>query len=220
MLKARRILDTRKKQIEDNLLGLVAQVKDAIQKSAVCLSGGEEALCRIVIERDSQVNERRRLIEHDCFTVIALHQPVSHDLREIIAATRIAGELERIGDYASDNASIVTQMNGADVTELGIENVLEMSSLSTRMLDEVFAAYLQRDTDKARKTAKMDDEIDAEQAKLIEKLFARMQSTPDQVPDASRMLWISHNLERCGDRVTNIAEQVVFMLEAEVVELD
>lgn len=64
------------------------------------------------------------------------------------------------------------------------------------MLDEGFATYLQRDAEKAKKAANMDDEIDAEQAKLIEKLFARMQSTPDQVPNASRMLWISHNLER------------------------
>jgi phosphate transport system protein len=220
MSKTRRALDTRKKQIEDNLLGLAAQVKDAIQQSVVCLSSGEKAVCGTIVEQDSQVNEKRRLIEHDCFTVIALHQPVSHDLREIVAATRIAGELERIGDYASNNASIVMQMDGTERTELGIENVLKMSTLSTRMLDEVLEAYLQRNAEKAAKAAKVDDEIDAEQAELIEKLFARMQSAPDQVPNASRMLWISHNLERCGDRATNIAEQVVFMLEAEVVELD
>jgi phosphate transport system protein len=220
MLKARRVLDTKKKEIEENLLHLVSQVKDALQQSVVCLSSGEKALCGTVIEHDSQINEKRRLIEHDCFMVIALHQPVSHDLREIVAATRIAGELERIGDYASDNASIVMQMDGTDLTELGIESVLKMSTLSTRMLDEVFQAYLQRNVEKAKKTAKMDDDIDAEQAELMQKLFARMQSAPDQVPNASRMLWISHNLERCGDRVTNIAEQVVFMLDAEVVELD
>jgi phosphate transport system protein len=220
MLKARRVLDAKKKQIEDNLLSLVDQVKDAMQQSVVCLNSGDESVCSTIVGRDSQINEKRRLIEHDCFTVIALHQPVAHDLREIVAAIRIAGELERIGDYASDNASIIMQMDGSDLTEVGIENVLKMSSLSTRMLDEVFATYLQRDAEKARKTAEMDDEIDAEQAKLIEKLFACMQSAPGQVPNASRMLWISHNLERCGDRVTNIAEQVVFMLEAEVVELD
>lgn len=66
----------------------------------------------------------------------------------------------------------------------------------------------------------MDNEVDAEQAKVIEQLFTTMQANPNLVPNASRMLWISHNLERCGDRATNIAEQVVFMLEGEVVELD
>jgi phosphate transport system protein len=220
MSKTRRVLDTKKKQIEDNLFSLAAQVRDAIQQSVVCLSSGEKAVCNKITEHDSQINEKRRLIEHDCFTVIALHQPVSHDLREIVAATRIAGELERIGDYASDNASIVMQMDGTELTAIGMENVLKMSSLSTRMLDEVLGAYLERNAEKAKEAAKIDDDIDAEQAELIEKLFARMQSAPDQVPNASRMLWISHNLERCGDRVTNIAEQVVFMLEAEVVELD
>ena len=202
MLKPRRVLESKKKQIEDNLLSLVAQVKEAVHKAAVCLSSGDKEGCSTIIEHDSQVNEKRRLIEHDCFTVMALHQPVSHDLREIVAATRIAAELERIGDYASDNASIVMQMDIADLTSLGIEIVVEMSSLSTRMLDEVFAAYRQRDAEKARKSARVDDEIDALQAKLIEKLFARMQSIPDPVPNASRMLWISHNLERSGDRVT------------------
>ena len=66
----------------------------------------------------------------------------------------------------------------------------------------------------------MDDEIDTAQEKLISTLFSTMQSRPDLVPSASRMLWISHNIERCGDRATNIAEQIVFMLEAEVIELD
>ncbi len=62
--------------------------------------------------------------------------------------------------------------------------------------------------------------LDAEQAKLVDQLFGVMQSSPETVPNASRKLWISHNLERCGDRATNIAEHIVFMLEAEVVELD
>jgi phosphate transport system protein len=88
------------------------------------------------------------------------------------------------------------------------------------MLDEVLAAYLDKDADKARKAAALDEQLDAEQANLIETLFGVMQSSPVTVPNASRMLWISHNLEHCGDRATNIAEHVVFMLEAEVVELD
>jgi phosphate transport system protein len=220
MSKARHILDHKKKQIEDNLLDLVDQVKAAMSQAVDCLTVVDKAVCESIIETDPQINENRRLIEQDCLTAIALHQPVAHDLREIVAATRIAGELERAGDYASDIASIVMQMDGTDLSKVGLEDVLKLASLCTGMLDEVLAAYIQRDVEKAKQAAKLDDEIDAEHANLIEKLFSIMQSDPEQVPNASRMLWISHNLERCADRGTNIAEQIVFMLKAEVVELD
>ncbi len=220
MPKARHILDNKKKQIEENLDGLVDQVKNAMNRAVACLSSGDRAVCNAIIENDPQINQNRRLIEQDCLMAIALHQPVAHDLREIVAAARVAEELERAGDYASDIASIVMQMDGSDLSKVGLQDVLKLSSLCTRMLDEVLAAYQQKDAEKARQAAKMDDEIDTEQANLIERLFTIMQTDPVQVPNASRMLWISHNLERCADRGTNIAEQIVFMLEAEVVELD
>ena len=220
MSQARHILEVKKKQIETNLLAMVHQVKQAMEQAMNCLNGSDKAACRRIVENDAQVNEIRRLIEQDCFTAIALHQPVAHDLRDIVGSARIAGELERTGDYASDIASIVTQMNGYDPSQLGIETVGTISSLAARMLDEVVAAFLEKDIDKAKKAAKLDDQLDAEHVNLVEKLFNVMQSNPDTVPDASRMLWISHNLERCGDRATNIAEHIVFILEAEVVDLD
>jgi phosphate transport system protein len=88
------------------------------------------------------------------------------------------------------------------------------------MLEEVGAAFRDRDSEKARRVAGTDVRIDEAQKALVERLFAHMQARPQLVPDASRMLWISHNMERCGDRATNIAEQVVFMVEAKAVELD
>lgn len=220
MLKARHILDVKKKQIETQVNDLATQVKYAIDQAITCLAGSDKALCKAVVENDSLINEKRRLIEQDCVLAIALHQPVAHDLREIVAATRIAEELERTADYAADIAAIVKHIDQADLSEIGLENILKMSSLATRMLDEVTTAFLRRDSGQAKQAASMDDEVDAEQEKVIEQLFAIMQANPSLVPNASRMLWISHNLERCGDRATNIAEQVVFMLEAKVVELD
>lgn len=220
MLKARHILDVKKKQIETQVNDLATQVKYAIEQAITCLASGDKALCNTVVENDSQINEKRRLIEQDCVLAIALHQPVAHDLREIVAATRIAEELERTADYAADIAAIVRHIDQADLSEIGLENILKMSSVATRMLDEVTTAFLRRDSGQAKQAAAMDDEVDTEQEKVIAQLFAIMQANPSLVPNASRMLWISHNLERCGDRATNIAEQVVFMLEARVVELD
>jgi phosphate transport system protein len=180
----------------------------------------EKDVCRAIVESDSKINQGQHQVEQDCLLAIALHQPVAHDLREIVAAGRIAGELERAGDYAADIAAIILQTDGSDLSKVGVAEVLELSHICVRMLDEVITAYLQKDAENAKRVARMDDEIDAGHGRLVQKLFAAMQASPDLVPDASRMLWISHILERCGDRATNIAEQVVFMLEAEVTELD
>lgn len=220
MQENRHALDTRIGEIQTRLLNLFTQVKAAMEQASSCLANSSTENCTSIIEHDPEINRGRHRIEKDCLLAIALHQPVAHDLREIVAAIRIAGELERMGDYASDIASIILQMKDADLSETAGSDALRLSNLCISMLDEVLAAYWEKDADRARQAARLDDDIDAGQEALISMLFGIMQSRPDLVPDASRMLWISHNIERCGDRATNIAEQIVFMLEAEVVELD
>ena len=220
MQEARHNLDARKSEIGKEVLRLFSLVKQAMSQSAQCLGGQDAQVCKAVVETDPEINDAEHRIEQDCLLAIALHQPVARDLREIVAATRIAGELERIGDYAADSAGIVLQMDGSDLSAAGVAGVLEVSGLCVQMLDEVMAAYLHEDAARARQAARLDDEIDSRHARLVKTLFGAMQSSPALVPDASRMLWISHNLERCADRATNIAEQVVFMLEAQAVELD
>jgi phosphate transport system protein len=210
----------KKQQIEKNLLELFAQVRESIENAIGCLEGEDKAVCQAVVDKDPEINEARRLLEQDCLVAIASQQPVAHDLRDIVACMRVASELERIADYSSDIAVSVMQMDGHDLARVGLDAVKAMSRDCIGMLDEVVMAFTQRDGVKARQAAKRDDAIDQAQQDLVKVLFADMQAHPRLVPDASRMLWISHNLERCGDRATNIAEQVVFMTEAKSVELD
>ena len=219
MPESRHALSIKKKQIEGNLVDLFSMVIDAMDDAVSCLAKNDKTLCQNIIARDAAINHNRYLIEEECLTVIALHQLVADDLHDVVAATRIAGELERIGDYASDIASIVIQMDNTDLSEVGVADLLRISSFCAHMMEEVLAAYRQNDSERAKKAARMDDEIDIEQTKFIRNLFSIMQSHPDHVPDGSRMLWISHILERYGDHLTNIAEQVVFVAEAKVVEL-
>ena len=220
MIEARHTLVARKTQIDNCLLDLFSRVMEAMDQALSCLADGDRTVCRTIIEGDAGINNCRCLIERDCLTTIALHQPVASDLREVIAASRVAGELERMGDYASDIASIVMQMDNAGQSETGTVDVLKISRLCARMLDEVQAAYRQKDAGKAKESAKLDDVIDSAHANLVNRLFSTMQSSPGLVPDASRTLWISHILERYADHATNIAEQVVFMTEGELVELN
>jgi len=220
MRETRHILDAKKQQIQANLLSLFDVVQGAIGDAVSCLNGAEKQACELVIDRDPEINEARRLLEQDCLVAIASQQPVAHDLRDIVACMRIATELERIGDYASDIAASVLQMEGNDLRDLGLQKVLDMSRTCIDMLDGVSSAFRERDSALAKTFALMDDQIDHAQQELDQTLFDSMKSQPNLVPDASRMLWITHNLERCGDRATNIAEQVVFMVESEHLELD
>ena len=220
MPESRHALVVKKKQIDKNLTALFTTVSDAIGQAMSCLTGENKASCQSIIEHDDEINRGRYLVERECLTAIALHQLVANDLRDVVAATRIAADLERIGDYASDIASISLQMTDIDLSEVGLTELLKLFSLCNEMMIAVLAAYRDKDTERAKVAAKMDDDIDAEQARLIQVLFSKMQLRPALVPDASRMLWISHLLERYGDHLTNIAEQVVFATEARVVELD
>jgi phosphate transport system protein len=220
MRETRHILDAKKQQIQENLLDLFEVVQRAIGDAVNCLDSLDKNACQEVIDQDTEINEARRLLEQDCLVAIASQQPVAHDLRDIIACMRIATELERIGDYASDIAASILKMEVADVANMGLDALLNMSRICIDMLDGVGNAFKERDSALAKECALMDDRIDQAQEHLDQILFDSMKSQPDLVPDASRMLWITHNLERCGDRATNIAEQVVFMVESENVELD
>lgn len=151
---------------------------------------------------------------------IASQQPVAHDLRDIVAYMRMAGELERIGDYASDIAKSVLELNDSPLQPLGLEAVLTMAEICLQMLDAVREANAAGDAERARIAAGMDDQLDARLRALVSSTLGAMRADARLVDNGSRMLWIAHNLERCGDRTTNIAEQVIYRLEGVVEELD
>lgn len=220
MHELRHILDVKKKQIEDTLDGLFDDVRSAIDGAVSCLVQRDPDYCRSLIENDVRLNEKRRLIERDCLVAIASQQPVAHDLRDIVADMRIAVELERMGDYASDIASSVLELDGGHLEALGLNEVLAMSSLCQRMLADAQQARKRGDAALARQLAASDDELDARLQRVVGSTLAAMRTDPVKVDNGSRMLWIAHNLERCGDRATNIAEQVVYRVEGVVEELD
>lgn len=220
MREPRHILDVKKQQIEKGLVELFASVRGAIDEAVSCLNRADKSLCQTVIDRDSDINEARRLLEQDSLVAIASQQPVASDLRDVVGYMRIATELERIGDYASDIAASVLQMERVSADGLRLQDISAMAQDCIAMLDRVNAAFTERSAAMARQAAKMDDQIDQKQQEMVQHLFEQMRNKPELVPDASRMLWIAHNLERCGDRATNIAEQLVFIVEGGSVELN
>lgn len=219
MHELRHILDVKKRQIQDTLDSLFEDVRSAIDGAVACLVQRDPDYCRSLIENDVRLNDKRRLIEQDCLVAIASQQPVAHDLRDIVADMRIAGELERMGDYASDIAGSVLELDGGRLDELGLADLLAMSKLCQRMLSDAQQANKTGDAALARRLAAADDELDASLKRVVSATLAAMRADPTMVDNGSRMLWIAHNLERCGDRATNIAEQVVYRVEGVVEDL-
>jgi phosphate transport system protein len=214
------ILDSKKRQIEANIERLFDEVQDAIDNAVRCLYKLDMAVCKAIIGHDISLNEQRRMIEQDCLVAIASQQPVANDLRDIVANMRIAAELERMGDYASDIAACILKMDSVDLDPLGLLDIQSMAGTCQQMLSHVKRAHREDDVDLARRVQQLDDELDQRLSKLVALLMDAMRADPANVHNGSRMLWIAHNLERCGDRATNIGEQVVFRVQGEAVDLD
>ncbi|TCJ14676.1 phosphate signaling complex protein PhoU [Parasulfuritortus cantonensis] len=219
-MDTRYMLEAKKHQIEVNLAALFDEVGNAIDAAIRCLVKKDQGVCEALIRNDVNLNEKRRLLEQDCLVAIASQQPVAHDLRDIIADMRITSELERMGDYAADIAASVLEMDGDDLSALGLLDVQRMSGLCQDMLSHAMRAHRENDAALARRVGADDDELDALLHHLSGALMDAMRANPAHVHNGSRMLWIAHNLERCGDRATNIAEQVIFRVEGVEVELN
>ncbi len=219
-METHHILDAKKKQIETNLAALFGQVTGALEQAVECLNTRDNAICERIIRDDILLNERRRMVEQDCLVAIASQQPVANDLRDIVADMRIASELERMGDYASDIAAAVLQLSGNDLNQLALADILAMSASCRTMVADAMKAHADDDLERARGLAAQDDALDASLRKIIDHVLAAMRNRPELVDDGSRLLWIAHNLERCGDRATNIAEQVTFRIRGEIEELN
>ncbi len=220
MQETRHILDVRKASIQADITSLFGEVREVLAWAMGCLASRDQAECARLVEHDAQLNAKRRAIEHQCLATIASQQPVAHDLRDLIADMRIASELERMGDYASDISASVMELDAADLGRAGLEQVKAMFGMCQQMLGDVLASYRGADAGLARQAAAMDDALDERLRHMIAEVMAAMRADPAMVDNGSRMLWIAHNLERCGDRATNIAEQVVFRVEGEEVDLD
>lgn len=220
MHESRHILDVKKARIEASLGTLFQLVENAILQSMDCLSSHDQALCERLVRDDMKLNVLRRSVEQDCLVLIASHQPVAHDLRDLVAAMRMAAELERMGDYASDIASSIQHMDDAPLASVGMQTILDMSLHCRRMLTDAMQAHQRGDAVLSRQVGALDDQLDAWMRQMVETVMAAMRADPALVNNGSRMLWIAHNLERCGDRATNIAEQIIFRVEGAVEELD
>lgn len=213
-------LDNTLASLRESILRMGELLDRALERAMEALRKGDGELAQKVIEGDEQINDLRFQIEEASLAVIARQQPAAGDLRKIVAALNIVLDLERIGDYAAGIAKALLRL-GADRGPVDIPAGLsQMSETSRMMLRQVLAAYGEMDASSARSIAAQDEEMDDRYQGLFEVLLDRMAEEAEDSEQALYLLFAGHNLERVADRVTNIAERVVFMQSGEMEELN
>jgi len=216
----RSLLDRQLGELQSDVLRMASLVDIAVERAMEALSTSDVALAHEVIAGDSHINGIRLKIEVEAQLILSTQQPLARDLRTIIAAIHIAGELERMGDYAEGIARLVTRMEG-DPTIAHWPRLPKMIKRARQMLQEGIDAFVNHNAELALKLVRHDDKLDKHYKKLFsESLESLVQmSDPAQIRAFTYMLWIGHNLERIGDRATNIAERVIFMTTGQFTEI-
>jgi phosphate transport system protein len=204
---------------EDDLQALARSIaemggraEDIVERSINALLTSDADLALQVIDADHRVDQLHRQIEEAAIIVIARRQPLAQDLRETIAAIRIANDLERVGDHGKNiakRALAIQKERFSHTLRVGIEHLAE---LGLRQVKKVLDAYATRDIDKAREVCVQDQEIDAVYTSLFRELLTYMMEDPRNITMCTHLLFCAKNLERIGDHATNIAETVFYLI--------
>jgi phosphate transport system protein len=172
-----------------------------------------------VIAGDIAIDEMRHQIEKQCYALLVMEQPVAGDMRSIVAALTIAGELERVGDHAKRIAKLQQrQMIAPSAIPMG--GIDRMSELSVSLIDRALQAYAGRDVAAAREICKDDDEIDALYKQTFNVTLSYMLENTKCIGPGTYLIQVAHELERTGDRATNIAERTIYAETGELIELN
>ena len=215
----RQTFDQELQRLEDELLVLGSMVEDALVLSVDTLKRKDFEGSRQLIAADRDINRRRYAIEADVLALIAMQQPMARDVRLLAAILEIAGELERMGDYAKGIARI-NLMIGEEPFIKPLIDLPAMAAKARDMLHQALRAFVERDVELARAIPRDDDEIDARYNQVYRELITYILQAPQVSEQANRLMWAAHNLERAADRVTNLCERVVYAVTGEFVELN
>ena len=210
-----RDLDTLKKQ----LLQLGMDAGRTIGDGISALTTRDAALAKSMIAHDADINRVRFEIEERCYVLMATQQPLARDLREIMSILLIAIELERIADHSKNLAEIVLYMREAPLLKLPA-GIPRMGEVCQSMLEQALDAFAHNDAEMGRAVCNRDDEIDILYEQVYQGLFASVADDPIHADRTSDLLFAAHNLDRIGDRITNIGERVIYAATGRLEELN
>lgn len=218
MAATRTVFDQELAELKSGVLRMGSMVEQAIAESMRALVERDDALAKAVVARDEQVNELHRDLRERAFMIMATQQPVARDLRLIISFQHMVLELERMGDHAVGIARASLRLNSLPQLKPYVD-LPRMAELTESQVHEILGAVIEADQERARAIAARDDEVDILYHRLWEELVGYMVKDPSTVERAANLLFLAKDLERIADRVTNIAEDVVFLHTGRIVEL-
>jgi len=202
--------------LQRDLLTLASSVEEAIHKAIWALQQRDAALAQQVIAGDNIIDEEENHVEEECLKLLALHQPVAVDLRRIAAALKINTDLERMGDLAEDIAERALHLSHFPPIPIPAK-LQKMTDLTTAMVRQSLDAFVNLDQKLARLVCRLDDEVDQYNEAIIQELIAIMQKSPEMVEPGLSLFSATRHLERIADHATNIAEDVVYLVEGEII---
>jgi phosphate transport system protein len=202
--------------MQQDILELAALVQGAILTSIQALQERQPALAEEVIRGDEAIDREENFVEEECLKLLALHQPVAVDLRRIITVVKINNELERMGDLAVNIAERVLAL--ARLPSLPFPERLQiMAEITVLMVRLSLDAFVRKDGAQARAIIVMDDEADQCNKEIIDELTKTMRARPDLVEQCLSLFSVARHLERIADHATNVAEDVVYLIEGEII---
>ncbi len=215
----RKTFESEIQQLKDEILLLGSMVEQAILGSVEALKKRDLEASRSLYAADAEINAKRFAIEEQVMVAIATQQPMAHDLRLLASILEIAGELERMGDYAKGIAAVNLRMGNSPLLKPLID-VPAMARKAAGMLHGALTAFVEEDAAAASSIPAEDDEVDALYNQVYRELMLCIIQDPRSVERANWLLWVAHNLERVADRVTNICERTMFVITGEIKEIN
>jgi phosphate transport system protein len=202
--------------LKERILKVGTLVEEAISKSITALINRDAALAQRVIANDEAIDRMEVEVEEECLKILALYQPVAADLRFVVSALKINNDLERMGDLAKNIAKRVPQLAQGEPCPLPPE-IRTMAMQTQEMVKQCLDAVVKGDPSLARQVREEDDAVDASRQRVRRTILDGIKSTPERVESLLRINSVSKHIERIADMATNIAEDVIYMVEGDIV---
>ncbi|MCB1473578.1 MAG: phosphate signaling complex protein PhoU [Rhodobiaceae bacterium] len=194
--------------------------EQALTDAAIALKRQDTGAAMVVIDEDMRIDGLERETEELAIQMIARRQPMAGDLREIVAAVKIAADLERIGDLAKNIAKRVVALQDQAQPARIIRGLDHISELALQQLKDVLDAYTRRDADKAVVVWRRDSDLDAVYTSIFRELLTYMMEDPRNITLCTHLLFAAKNVERIGDHATNIAENIHYLVTGETLDTE
>jgi len=215
-----RSFDDELKYLANRIATMGGHAERMVDQSVAALVTSDSDLARKVIEDDAVLDQAQREIDDKAIVIIAKRQPMADDLREIIGAIRISGDLERVGDLGKNIAKRVVAVNEARQPVQLFRGLEALAELALTQLKEVLDTYASRSVDRLGFVRDRDDQIDAMYTSLFRELLTYMMEDPRNITACTHLLFCAKNIERIGDHATNIAETVYYVVTGQQMPVD